>query len=380
VRIGAVIVRAVHTPGHRPEHTAYLLIDTHRGPEPWAVLSGDSLFVGDVARPDLAVDKTDGARDIFRSLHDRLLNLPDDVEVWPGHLGGSMCGGPGMDMKISSTVGFERDHNPMLALEDESEFVSQAIGGLGPQPPNFKAIVALNRGPLVLDAAQLHALTPRQVEQQRREGSLIVDVRSDLQFDDAHIPGAVSIPQLRAGFGTKLAWLADRDQPVVFVGRDADDGRRAAKLAEAVGLTRFAGFLDGGMTNWRQEKRPAARIARTSISELPARLADDPEIQVLDVRERSEWDDGHIPGSVFCPWHDLRGIPEGLDAEHPIVVVCGSGQRAGVAASLLARSDAPHVIHVVDGGVPAWEQLGHPIERGARDAVGRDAVPGGAAG
>ena len=114
VRIGAVIVRAVHTPGHRPEHTAYLLIDTHRGPEPWAVLSGDSLFVGDVARPDLAVEKTDGARDIFRSLHRRLLSLPDDVEVWPGHLGGSMCGGPGMDMKISSTIGYERAHNALL--------------------------------------------------------------------------------------------------------------------------------------------------------------------------------------------------------------------------------------------------------------------------
>jgi hydroxyacylglutathione hydrolase len=367
VHVGAVIIRAVHTPGHRPEHTAYLIIDTHRGPEPWAVLTGDSLFVGDVARPDLAVDKTEGAQGIFRSLHQRLLNLPADVEVWPGHLGGSMCGGPGMDMKISSTVGYERDHNPMLALEDEREFVAQAISALGPQPPNFKAIVALNRGPLVIDGAQLHALTPRQVEQQRREGALLVDVRSDLQFDDAHIPGAVSIPLLRAGFGTKLAWLADRDQPVVFVGRDDDDGRRAAKLAEAVGLTRFAGFLHGGMTSWRQEKRPAERIARMPISGLPARLAAEPELQVLDVRERSEWEEGHIPGSAFRPWHDIRGIPDGVDAQRPIAVVCASGQRAGVAASLLARFGAAHVIHVVDGGVPAWEELGHPVQRPAPD-------------
>jgi hydroxyacylglutathione hydrolase len=363
VQLGAVVVRAVHTPGHRPEHTAYLLIDTNRGPEPWAVLTGDSLFVGDVARPDLAIDKTEGARDIFRSLHRRLLNLPGDVEVWPGHLGGSMCGGPGMDMKISSTVGYERDHNPMLALEDEGEFVAQAIGALGPQPPNFKAIVALNRGPLVIDGAQLHALTPRQVEQQRREGALIVDVRSDLQFDDAHIPGAVSIPLLRAGFGTKLAWLADRDQPVVFVGRDDEDGRHAAKLAEAVGLTRFAGFLHGGMTSWRQEKRPADRLERVTVAGLPERLAAEPRIQVLDVRERSEWDEGHIPGSTFCAWHDLRDVPDGLDPARPIAVVCGSGQRAGVAASLLARYGAGYVIHVVEGGVPAWERLGHPVER-----------------
>jgi glyoxylase-like metal-dependent hydrolase (beta-lactamase superfamily II)/rhodanese-related sulfurtransferase len=377
VRLGAVIVRAVHTPGHRPEHTAYLLIDTQRGPDPWAVLTGDSLFVGDVARPDLAVDKVDGARGIFRSLHRGLLNLPADVEVWPGHLGGSMCGGPGMDMKISSTVGFERDHNPMLAVEDEGEFVSRAIAALGPQPPNFTAIVALNRGPLVVDGAHLHPLTPRQIDQQRREGALIVDVRSDRQFDDAHIPGSISIPALRAGFGTKLAWLADRQQPVAFVGRDDDDGRRAATLGEAVGLTRFAGFLHGGMTSWRQEGRPAGRIERTAIGDLAARLSADPAIQVLDVREVSEWEEGHIPGAAFCPWHDLRGVPDGLDPARRIAVVCGSGQRAGVAASLLARDGARRVIHVVDGGVPAWERLGHPVERPRPDA---DPVIPGAAG
>jgi hydroxyacylglutathione hydrolase len=370
VRLGAVIVRAVHTPGHRPEHMAYLLIDTHRGAEPWAVLTGDTLFVGDVARPDLAIDKTEGARDIFRSLHHSLLNLPGDVEVWPGHLGGSMCGGPGMDMKISSTVGYEREHNAILALDDEADFVSQAIAALGPQPPNFRAIVDLNRGPFVVDGPQLHALTPRQVQQHRGEGSLLVDVRSDHQFDDAHVPGAISIPMLRAGFGTKLAWLADRDQPVVFIGRDDADGRCAGRLAEAVGLTRFAGFLHGGMTSWRQEGRPAERIERMALSELPARVSATPDIQVLDVRERAEWEAGHIPGSSFCPWHDVHGIPDGLDPDRPIAAVCASGQRAGVAASLLARHGARRVIHVVDGGVPAWGRLGHPIERGRPDPSG----------
>ena len=112
--LGSVRVRALHTPGHRPEHTAFALIDTARGPEPWAVLTGDTLFVGDIARPDLAVDRDEGARDIFRSLHEKLLCLGDSVEVWPGHLGGSLCGGPGMDMKVSTTIGFERRHNELL--------------------------------------------------------------------------------------------------------------------------------------------------------------------------------------------------------------------------------------------------------------------------
>src|SRR5215208_5169564 len=147
--LGALRLRALHTPGHRPEHTAFALIDTRRGQEPWAVLTGDTLFVNDVARPDLAIEKAEGARGIFRSLRSQLLGLPRHVEIWPGHLGGSMCGGPGMDMKISSTIGFELAHNAKLAIDDEDRFVEEALAGLGPQPPNFQAFVVLIRGPLL---------------------------------------------------------------------------------------------------------------------------------------------------------------------------------------------------------------------------------------
>ncbi len=168
--LGALTVRVLHTPGHRPEHTAFALVDTNRSEQPWAVLTGDTLFVNDVARPDLAIEKTEGARGIFRSLRGKLLDLPSDVEIWPGHLGGSMCGGPGMDMKVSSTIGFERENNPTLAITDEDEFVEEALAKLGPQPPNFKAIVDLNRGPLLTDGVELLPLAPRQVEQKRARG------------------------------------------------------------------------------------------------------------------------------------------------------------------------------------------------------------------
>src|SRR3954451_14808369 len=217
--LGGLRIRALHTPGHRPEHTAFALIDTHRGDEPWAVLTGDTLFVNDVARPDLAIEKSEGAREIFHSLG-RLMELAPHVEVWPGHLGGSMCGGPGMDMKIATTIGFERAHKPALSIADEDEFVEGALAGLGPQPPNFEAIVALNRGPLLTEGVELLPLAPRQVELRRAEGAMLVDVRTSLQFDGAHIPGSVSIPMLSAGFGSRLAWLADRDQEIVFLGRD----------------------------------------------------------------------------------------------------------------------------------------------------------------
>jgi hydroxyacylglutathione hydrolase len=362
LELGAVRVRAIHTPGHRPEHTAFALIDTDRGDEPWAVLTGDTLFVNDVARPDLAVEPEDGARAMFHSLHDRLLTLPDECEVWPGHLGGSLCGGPGMDMKVSSTVGYERRHNELLAETDEARFVERAISGLAPQPPNFKAIVALNRGPLVTRGAEVLPLTPRQIDSKRQEGALVVDVRTDFQFDDAHVPGSVSNTMMRSGFGTKLAWLADGEDEIVFVGRDDDDGREAARLAVAVGVTRLGGFLAGGLTSWRAEGRDVERIRRVDVEGLHE-LGD--EVQILDVREDKEWRERRIPGSVHRPYHDIHGLPEGIDPARPVAAICMSGQRSAVAASLLQRFGAEEVLHVVPGGVGTWERLGYPTENGS---------------
>jgi len=363
LELGSVVLRALHTPGHRPEHTAFVLTERGRGEEPWAVLSGDSLFVGDIARPDLAVDKAEGARGIFRSLHERLLALPDTCELWPGHLGGSLCGGPGMDMKASSTIGYERLHNPLLAEPDEERFVQRAIASLGPQPPNFQAIVALNRGPLLVPGVEAKPLTPRQVDLKHADGALLVDVRTDFQFDEAHVPGSVSITALNAGFGARLAWIADREQEIVLIGRDDQDAHRAAQLATAVGIRAIGGYLHGGMTSWHEERRPVAQIERLRAADLSARAPADLDLQILDVRNRSEWEAGHIPGATHVPYHDLTTMPVALDAARPIAVICASGERAGVAASLLARNGAEHVIHVTDGGVGMWAQAGHPIER-----------------
>ena len=270
--LGAVRVVALHTPGHRPEHTAFALVDTTRGPEPWAVLTGDSLFVGDIARPDLAVTADEGARDIFRSLHGGLLGMAPEVEVWPGHLGGSMCGGPAMSMKVSSTIGYERAHNPQLAELDEERFVQASLAAIGPQPPNFRHIVDINRGPLVtMDAAE-QPMTPVQLLRRQAAGALVVDVRADVQFDEAHVPGSVAVTALRFGFGSRLGWLAPPGQEVVLVGRDDDDSHRAARLAAAVGVDGVVGHLAGGMTSWRQEGRPVARIARMDVAGLADRI------------------------------------------------------------------------------------------------------------
>jgi hydroxyacylglutathione hydrolase len=363
--LGDVRVVALHTPGHRPEHTAFALVDRRRDPgRPWAVLTGDSLFVGDLARPDLAIEPEDGARAIFRSLHERLLTLPDDTEVWPGHLGGSMCGGPGMDLKVCSTIGFERANNPALAERDEDRFVAAALARLGPQPPNFRAIVDVNRGPLRAGDVHLPPLTPHELVGHQEAGALVVDVRTDLQFDDAHIPGAVCVTALRGGFGSRLAWIADRDQPVVFVGDHDEDALAAAALAQAVAITRVAGRLAGGMTSWREERRPVQGIPRMAVPELHERWARDGEaLQILDVRERAEWEAERIPGSIHVPYHDLRGLPDALDPARPVAAICASGQRSAVAASLLQRAGAEQVVHVVDGGVGTWARAGWPVER-----------------
>ena len=366
LELGAVRLRALHTPGHRPEHTAFAVIDTRRGTEPWAVLTGDTLFVNDVARPDLAIEKRAGAAEIHRSLQQQLLTLPSECEVWPGHLGGSMCGGPGMDLKVSSTIGYERAHNPALTIQETEEFVAQALQNLGPQPPNFHAIVELNKGPLVTTGVEVLPLAPRQVEQLRADGALIVDVRTDQQFDDAHIPGAVCIPMLSAGFGSRLAWLADRNQSIVLVGRDDEDAREAGKLSVAVAIRRIGGLLAGGMTSWRQEGRPVQRTARLALEDLPEQRSQHRDLQILDVREEAEWAAGHIPGSYFKPWHDITEIPPDVDPGRTIAVICGSGQRAAVGASLLQRAGAQSVVHVVNGGVPKWKALGYEIET-ARD-------------
>jgi hydroxyacylglutathione hydrolase len=222
LELGEVEIEAVHTPGHRPEHTALVLRDAGRGAEPWAVLTGDSLFVGDVARPDLAVDPREGAAAIYRSLHERLLTLPDDVEIWPGHLGGSMCGSAAIDKKSSSTIGFERDHNQALRVGSAEEFIENAVNSIGDRPPNVEHIVSLNRGPLIERLGAPLPLTPREIEVATREGAALIDARTNEQFDEAHIPGAISASAYETGFATKVANVTPPKTDLVVIA--ASDG------------------------------------------------------------------------------------------------------------------------------------------------------------
>jgi hydroxyacylglutathione hydrolase len=360
--LGDVRIQALHTAGHRPEHTAFLLTDRARSDEPWAVLTGDSLFVGDVARPDLAVEPRDGAADLFRSIRDRLLPLPDEVEVWPGHLGGSACGGAALDHKTSSTIGYERGNSPLLAVTEEAEFVERAVASIGDKPPNVEQIVAINRGPLREQLGPPTPLAPRAVEAAVAEGAIVVDARTNEQFDEAHIPGALSASAYDTGFASKVAQVVEPDAELVVVAASDGYELEAAELLASVGL-RVRGYLDGGMTAWRSEELPVERIEVIGADDLAERLASDPEgIVVLDVRGAGEFASGHIPGSVHIPYGDLPARTEELPRDHAIAAICSGGKRSGMAASVLQREGFERVVHVAHGGVGTWKRGGRPIE------------------
>ncbi len=368
LEVGDLTVEAIHTPGHRPEHTCFLLSDEGRGGSPWALLTGDSLFIGDVARPDLAIEPHEGAAQMFHSLHDRLLELDDDVEVWPGHLGGSLCGGSGLDLKSSSTIGFERAHNPALAIPAEADFVESATASLPDRPPNIEQIVALNRGPLVQGFGTPLAMTPHEVEEAVAAGAVVIDGRTNDQFDEAHIAGALSSSSYDTGFATKVSRVAPPGAEIIVVAGSDVDECEAAELLAAVGLP-VRGFLEGGMTAWRLDGRAVERIELIEPDELARRVDGEGGPLILDVRDDAEWAEEHIPGSLHMPYGDIAARVEELPRDRPIAAICRGGKRSGLAASILQREGFDGVIHVGQG-VGVWRDAGNPVESAAAHEAG----------
>ncbi|HTZ04163.1 MAG TPA: MBL fold metallo-hydrolase [Gaiellaceae bacterium] len=327
--LGDVVLRTIHTPGHRPEHCSFAVIDRTRGPEPWLVLTGDSLFVGEAARPDLAVEAVEGADGLFHSLR-RLVDLGDGVEVYPGHVAGSLCG-VAMSSKASTTIGFERRYNHAL-LESHDEFTAAAAGPQPPRPPNMERIVELNRGPFLGAQPPLARIGDTD--------AAVVDVRPAHVFAEGHRRGAVNVPVSGSSFGTKAAFVLPAG-PVAIDARDAAEASRAAAALYAVAILDVAG--------WR-EAEGDERLEPMSMEELEERLAAG-EVDLVDVREADEFADGSIPGARNVPYRLVREAAPA--AERPIVTICESGPRAAVAASVL-QSVGVDARPVLDGGVASY--------------------------
>jgi hydroxyacylglutathione hydrolase len=350
---GMVKLRVIHTPGHRPEHIALAVSDTSRSDDPWLVLTGDSLFIGDVARPDLAVAAEEGAAALYKSIFERLLHLDDGVEVYPAHLAGSLCG-RGMSPKTSSTIGFERKHNSAAAPRPRTTFITDLTGNLPPRPPNMRTIVEHNRsGSTPHPDPVIPPLTAQSVQCELERGALMLDTRSPAQFGEGHIPGAVFVALHGPAFATRVGFVAPSDARLVLVINDEYDLHVAVKRLAVVGYDQVIGFLEGGMAAWQEAGLPVQQVNQLSIEELSASRH---AFTILDVRDRDEWDEGHIKGALHLPYYVVLDQLHELDQTRPLAVMCASGQRSMIASALLQRQGFTAVANVV-GGMEAWNQV-----------------------
>jgi glyoxylase-like metal-dependent hydrolase (beta-lactamase superfamily II)/rhodanese-related sulfurtransferase len=334
IEVGNVSLRCIHTPGHRPEHCCFAVADTTRSPEPWLVLTGDSLFVGDVARPDLAVGAMEGAEGLFHSLR-RLLELPDGVEVFPGHVAGSLCGAA-MSSRVSTTIGFERRFNPLAGIAELDEFVAESAGASTPKPPNMARIVELNRGPFVATAP-----LPPELPAPPGDAQLL-DARPLGEHLAGHRPGAVSVPVSGSSFSTKAGFVLDAARPVVVLAASSSEAETAISGLRSVGFTDLPGFVLGGGEE---------TTGSLTIDELDALI--EAGATVVDVREKDERDAGYIPGSRHVPYRLMRVASPDLPGDRPVVTICSTGPRAAIAASIL-RGKGLDARPVLDGGMTDW--------------------------
>ena len=333
VLVGSIPIRVLHTPGHRPEHCCFL-VEGH-------LLTGDSLLIGDAARPDLAVEAREGAEDLFRSL-ERLAGLPDETEIDPGHTGGSLCGA-GLSRERVSTLRMEKLSNHALAIEDVQEFVAHSTGIAAPRPPTVERVVELNRGPFLAAQPQLELLDAVQGQP--------LDVRPAREHAAGHAHGAINIPLDGGSVGTKAGFVLDHDTPVTIHARSIEEAEDAARRLYAVGLLDVAGYAMGLETS--------EQLQPVGIDELERLVAAD-SVEVVDVREKDERDEGYIPGSRHIPYRLIRAFRDELDNGRPVITICSSGARAAVAASVLA-AEGVNARPVLDGGIDNWQERGNQV-------------------
>ncbi len=360
LKFGNASIRVLETPGHTPESICMVVTDEEKSPLPWAVLTGDTLFIGDVGRPDLSPRHTpkELAGLLYDSLHTKVLTLPDSVLVYPAHGAGSLCG-KNMRAERSSTIGTERLTNYALQIESREEFVAQLTSHLPARPEYFLKDAEINRtgaAPLS-DLPPLGAITPSELQAMLSAGEIALDVRANDEFAAGHVPGSVNIAlggQFASWAGTVLGLSA---HPVLIAESDAQLEEARLRLTR-VGIEILDGYLAGGLTAWKQAGLPIATISQMTASELGARLKSG-AVQILDVRREPEWDAGHIEGANWWPLDNFRVSPPEMDHESPIAVHCKGGYRSMIASSLLQRAGFKNVINVV-GGFDAWQQAKLP--------------------
>jgi glyoxylase-like metal-dependent hydrolase (beta-lactamase superfamily II)/rhodanese-related sulfurtransferase len=367
LKVGKVGLRILETPGHTPESICILVTDSEVSQQPQKVLTGDTLFIGDVGRPDLAgglgYTPEMMAGMMYDSLHEKLLRLDDAVEVYPAHGAGSMCG-RNMSQETSSTIGEQKKLNYALTPMTKEAFITMMTVDLPPAPDYFSKDAEINRSgaATLAEIARPAALSPSEVEALAASGHVLLDVRSAADFGAGHVPGSVNI-----GLGGQFAiWsgsLLSMTTPIVIVAESVEKVDEAVMRLARVGIETVEGYLAGGVETWRQAGLELAQVPQVSVDELHTLIEDDQVAQILDVRRPLEFEGGHVPRAIPAPLSELREKISQLpfDPAKPTAVICAGGYRSSAASSILQQQGFRNLLNVA-GGTAAWIKAGHPVE------------------
>lgn len=367
IKIGKVVLRIMETPGHTPESISVLVIHSEVSDQPEKVLTGDTLFVGDVGRPDLAGGKGYTppmmAAMMYETLHGKLLKLSDDVEVYPAHGAGSMCG-RNMSRETSSTIGKQRKSNYALKPMSKDEFVRMMTTDLPEAPAYFLQDAEINRtgAPALNEVSRPAALTSQEVERFMAEGHIILDVRPAAEFGAGHLPGGINI-SLGGQFAIWAGTLISMGTPIVIVAESEDKAAEAVIRLARVGIESVKGYLAGGIAAWHNAGLELASVPQITVNELHELISKPTPLQIVDVRRPPEYESGHVPHALPAPLLSLQQNVAnlGLDPTKPTAVICAGGYRSSAATSILQQHGFSNLLNVTDG-TSAWIDAGYPVE------------------
>lgn len=356
-------IKVFDTPGHTPEHISYVVTDKSRGPDPVAVFCGDTLFVGDVGRPDLFPGKaTELAKKLYNSLHGKLLTLPDFCEVYPAHGAGSLCG-RAMGAKRTSTIGYERRYNAALQIATKEEFIKSLTTNMPAAPDHFSRCSAINgKGPALLrELPVLAPMAPSPFKKaMEKKNTIVLDIRSYEAFGGQHVPGAYHV-DFGGNFATFAGWTLPPNQNLLIVAESLAQARDAAAWLKRVGLDKAVGYLDGGMFAWAKSGLPTSHVAQLSSAEIHEMMTTGGKLSLVDVRAVGEFQARHIDGAVNVPAPELRTRYKELDKSKPVALICSTGHRSSLGAGLLKQRGFADVRNAA-GGMTGYSAAGFSEE------------------
>ena len=363
IEIENIHLEVLETPGHTPEHLSFVVTDKSRGESPIGVFVGDTLFVGDVGRPDLFPDMANDLADkLYHSLHDKLLKLPDYCEVYPAHGAGSLCG-RAMGAKYQSTIGYERKYNPALQIKDKGKFIKSLTEDMPSAPDHFSRCSDINReGPaLIEDLPQLRRMGLDEFYQRMEESDVeLLDTRNYLAYGGQHINNAWHL-DLNGNFPTFAGWVLPTDKDILVVAEDDDKAHESVLWARRVGIDRIVGYLAGGMPVWLTAGHLTGSVTQISAEDLHNKVIGEDDFTLVDVRAKAEYEENHIKGAINIETANLRTEFKQLNGERPIILICSSGNRSSLGTSILAQHGFKHLYNV-SGGMTGYSNAGYTQE------------------